>query len=864
MIKFERHSDCQLCPLYQSAKNPGLPTKSLEDSQIPSKNMAVLFVGQSPGFQEDEKGKIFIGYTGQLLDKMIIADQLKDYCDIYLGNACRCKPPQGGNETQSQIRTCRKYLQEDVAKLQAIYNEVIIVALGAKACYSVLNINSLNKTLKSQGKYSQFFGEQRSRVFATYHPEILRPTRKPGLIRAVETHFSLLLRYLKREYIPNGLKVEPEIDIDVPDILPAEVSLDIETYGILAGIEQTVFHPIKSKEIDGIPFKNQVVTVSFGWEDGGKIRTALYIFGLPNHRKKIREWFRKMTQHKIVCVGQNIKFDLLYLYFSGDSELPYWIDPRRLIVDDTMIWSFLLYEQQPEKGLKELSTLYGITDYSKAKITGKSGTAKSPWDKDLHYYNCLDSATTLMLRKDLKRRIFEQFGFDSPKLSSVCSWMRNAIIWDTFDLEKNGSAFNIPKVEKFHNKKQIHLKKIITSVLKVKDIKLAGAGSDAPLRQLMLDCLAEADLLSDPRVVWSDKTKKVSIGVENINLIKSYLRHGKLRSIVSIFQRYKEYSKIVSTYTKPLLENPRRGIVIRNGSIGLLFPSWYPIPTYSERGGSSDDKSGGQIQGRFSCKQPARQTEPKSIRKCSISRFCGGKIAEYDVNQDHLRMAALLSGDPILIGAYQKKGISIHTTTALTIFPDADPKDPRWKESDKYQTGKDLNFLVLFKGGGAAFQELILAHTGVVRELEFCERAIVTWYNTHPVYKEWQDSMIDLATRQGYLVLPTGWSRTFGIGQTNVAGQEGEICNFLHQTPCAQMLQSTHYRIKMRFLKYHIRSLICMQTYDSLTADIYPGEEQNVDEIVGEAMIHPPLLPVFENWVGRTIPWAYEKKEYKP
>ena len=404
MIDFERHSDCDLCPLHESARNPGLPTRSLYE-QFDKKNKAILFVGQSPGFYEDKRGEIFIDYTGKLLDQMVLALKLYEYADIFLSNTCRCKPPQGANETQSNIRACRDYLIEDVTKLQERYNEVIIFNLGAKACYSTLNVSSLNESLKKQAKESPFF--ENVRVFSTYRLAILHPTRKPGLVKAVEAHFALLIRYLRDEFIPHDLKVEPEVLADVPKKLPGKVSLDIETYGILAGYEQTVFHPVKSKEIDEIDYKYQVVTVSFSWVDDGKIRTALYMFNYKAHRKKIREWFRRMSRDKITCVGQNIKFDLLYLFFSGDQEIPYWIDPRRLKVDDTLLLSFLLYEQQPEKGLKELSTLFGIADYSGVRVTGKSGTAKSCRDKDLHYYNCLDAAATLVLYGELKKRIKE-------------------------------------------------------------------------------------------------------------------------------------------------------------------------------------------------------------------------------------------------------------------------------------------------------------------------------------------------------------------------------------------------------------------------------------------------------------------------
>ena len=865
MIIFDRHSECQLCPLHESAKHPGLPSKVLyQQTELPKpKDIAILFVGKSPNFWEDKRKEIFVGYAGKLLDKMVLSSELYNYADIFLANACRCRPPQGGDVSQSQVRTCREYLQVDVAKLQAQYKEVVIFALGAKACYSTLNISSLNETLKKQGKRSQFFGEPEPRVFATFHPTMLHPTRKPGLIRAVETHFSLARRYLQGDYIPNEFTVVPELGIDVPKNLPKRVGLDIETYGILAGKEQTVFHPIKSKEVDGIPYKKQVVTVSFSWYDGPKLRTSCYIWNKPAHRKIVCKWFRRMSKDKIVCTGQNIKFDLLYLQFCGEPELKYWIDPRRLIADDTMIWSFLLNEQQPEKGLKELSTLYGIYDYSQHKVMSKSGNAKSPQDKNLHLLNCADTAATLCLQRDLERMIAEHYGEDSYKLSDTCAWVRNMIIWDTLDLEANGSAFNIKKLTEFHDTTTY----ICTWLDKISEvtynIKLHGKGSDAPLRQFMLDCLDEVGLISDPRVTWSDKTKKISIGVENVNLLKSSEIKGRSLEIISLFQEFKEQSKIVSTYTKPILEDPRRGITTRNRGVGLAYPNWYPVPAYANRSGSSDDKAGGQIQGRFSCKKPARQTEPRSIRNCSCSRFPGGKLIEYDVSQDHLRMAALLSGDPLLMEAYKVEGGNIHLQTAFSIFPKEYGPNFKKEHPRKYTVSKNLNFLVLFRGGATAFQSEAREKAGTELDIGFCQDAIDIWHRKHYVYKQWQDSMLALAARQGYLELPTGWSRSFGLGQENIETQAGEVCNFLHQAPCAQITESAHYRAKRQFLKYNLRSVICLNIYDALFADTHPAEEHIVDEILDEAMTYPPLLPVFEKWCGRKIPWKNERKDYE-
>ena len=861
MIDFKAHPDCTLCTLCESSKNPGIPTRAFGVG-LATKSRALLFVGQNPTLTEDKRGESWISYTGQLLSKFVAVSGLEESCDVYVANACRCRHPQGGDITQGNVRACRSLLEEDIQQLIVHYKEIIIFAIGAKAVYSVTNISSLKESFKQQGQISKVFSP--IRVFSTYHLGVLHPLKQPALVRAVESHFVLLRRYLEGQFMPNEDIEEPELGIPVPKDLPEVVSCDIETYGILQGKEQTVFNPIKSKYIDGIDFPDQVVCVNFSWRDSaGFIHSAGYVFSDPKHLRYIRDWFQVICQKKIILVGQNIKFDLMFLA-SADTELRYWIDPRRLTVDDTLILSFLLYEQQPEKGLKELSTLFGISDYSKMTVTGKSGNAKSPWDKELHKYNGVDAVTTIKLREELLIRIADRYGAECEKLSDVCAWMRNAIVWDTFDLDLNGSALDISKLEAFHQEENERCMMLLDNTESQYGIKLAGAGSDKPLRRFFLDCVTEADLLGDSRVTYTEKTKNISIGVENANLLKKHLPPGEHLDIVTNFQEFKQRSKIVNTYTKPLLEKPRAGIVKRLDNIGMVYPSWYPIPSYFERGGSSDDKVGGQTQGRFSCKKPARQTEPRSIRNCSTSRWDGGKLAEWDYSQDHIRMAALLSGDPLLMDIYlNPTGRSVHTETAVSIFPDADPTDPGWKKTNKYQVGKDLNFLVLFKGGPGGFQSLVLKESGIEISLEFCDYAIKTWYRTHPVYKEWQDSLIDLASKQGYLVLPTGWSRTFGLGPSGVANYTGEICNFMHQTPCAQLTQSAHYQIVAEFRDLHLKTLICLQIYDALFADIYPGEDEIVNEIVIRNMENTYVHKIFCDWVGRYIPWIVERKDYK-
>ena len=581
MIEFLTHECCDLCSLCDSADNRGIPTRPLFDrAQAKTKDVAILFLGQSPGHLENKRGVSFQGYTGGLLNNMIKMSGITDYADVFLANALRCRPPQGANETQSQIRACRAYLVEDLKEIQKEYDEVIVVALGAKACYSAAKITSIKEAMKKQGSVSAVFEEAGLGdivLFFTNHPAILHPQRQPALARVVQSHFELIVRYLKKDFIPNSLVINPEIGIPTPKKLEKYISIDIETYGILKGVEQTVFNPHKMKWVDGIPYKDQIVTIGFGWIDPEqgmfKPKTYTYRWDCPLHRRYIRQWFRRMAKQNCIAIGQNFKFDMLCLAHADDPELTYWVSPLRLQVDDTLILGFLLFEQQPEKGLKELATLFGIYDYSLLEVTGKSGTAHSSKDSRLHLYQAADVAVTIVLYMEVLRRIEDRYGKDSPKLSGECAKARNMVLWDVFDLEGNGSTFQVDRLTKFHNKLDGQCNRILKAIEASAGFPFSGKGSDAPTREFMYECAAEAGLLGDSRLAFSVKTKKISIGVENVNLVMDHLPQGPHYRTMQLFQKAKQKGKIVSTYTKPILTMPRKGIVRRVGNRGMIYPS---------------------------------------------------------------------------------------------------------------------------------------------------------------------------------------------------------------------------------------------------------------------------------------------------
>ena len=460
-LTFTDCSQCKDCPLWESATNPGLPTRPFA---VSGKDTALLIVGEAPGYNEDTNGKSWIGYSGQLLEKFITASKFTEYADVFLGNSCRCKPPQAANVTNGQVGKCRKHLISDIQILQSKYKRVIILACGKPAALSVSGLSSLNQAFHHQGieEGSIFSSEVTPAgnptgmqvppspvLFFTYHPAILHPKRKPALVSAVQAHFGLVRRYLTGEFIPNILQALPEVGVDSDTLqLPNKVGLDIETYGILKTHEQTVFHPIQSKVVDGVDFKDQIVTVCFGFEENGHKRTCLYVWENESHRQMVAKWFAKIVREKIIISGHNVKFDLLYLSYA-DPSLNYWISPRWLKIDDTMVLSFLFDDQQPEKGLKQLSTLYGIAEYGDLTKIYDENRAEDAYDPKLHKLNCLDVASHLTIHDELLKMIENRYGKKSPKLTQASADMRNQVIWCCLEMERVGCAMDRGKLQAY-------------------------------------------------------------------------------------------------------------------------------------------------------------------------------------------------------------------------------------------------------------------------------------------------------------------------------------------------------------------------------------------------------------------------------
>ena len=322
-----------------------------------------------------------------------------------------------------------------------------------------------------------------------------------------------------------------------------------------------------------------------------------------------------------------------------------------------------------------------------------------------------------------------------------------------------------------------------------------------------------------------------------------------------------EYAHLRNTYTNKLRIKPREGIFHKEGRLGWMAAIWHPIPSVFDKG-RGKEKGGGTIQARITGRKPPVQTLPKPVENCLRSRFPAGTLRSYDFSQIELRTAALLSGCPVLMKVYQTNGKSIHLDTLYMLYPDwvnMDVKEAKTKR--EYVMAKSLNFLVLYRGGAGAFQATARSDCGLDVDIETAANHIRTWYAAHPAFKAWQDRLIETVSLQGFLELPTGWSRSFGKGRANAMGAVNEICNFPIQTiGSGQIPLSAQFAMLCEFKRRKMKAVICCNNYDSITVDTPYSETAAVDEIGDRILPHPPIMKLLEDKLGRTIPIEYERK----
>ncbi len=148
---YEEVALCQQCEIakYRTKVVPG---EGAEDADI-------LFIGEAPGWHEDQQGRPFVGPAGQYLDRLLASINLKRE-QVYIANVIKCRPQGNRDPLPIEIHNCRKWLDRQIELIRP----KMIVTLGRYSMAMFFPNKSISKIHGTAQKRDNVI------YYAMYHP----------------------------------------------------------------------------------------------------------------------------------------------------------------------------------------------------------------------------------------------------------------------------------------------------------------------------------------------------------------------------------------------------------------------------------------------------------------------------------------------------------------------------------------------------------------------------------------------------------------------------------------------------------------------------------------------------------------------
>jgi len=271
---------------------------------------------------------------------------------------------------------------------------------------------------------------------------------------------------------------------------------------------------------------------------------------------------------------------------------------------------------------------------------------------------------------------------------------------------------------------------------------------------------------------------------------------GEARDFAEAYTRFNSLRTYLSTFVDGLKNNRDRK--------NLVHPDFMQCVTAT---------------GRLSSRNPNFQNMPRgstfAIRKAVTSRFEGGSIMEADYAQLEFRVAGYLANDPQAYHDVESQ-IDVHSVTAEII-------------GCSRQEAKAHTFKPLYGGT-----------TGTPDQ----QRYYRAFKDKYAAVTAWHKDLQKDAVEKGYIHLPSGRQYAFPGTKWNEWGSATNrtaICNYPVQGfATADLLPIALVYLHKVMKESECKSLICNTVHDSIVLDIFPGEEEDVADMVVDAMLSLP------------------------
>jgi len=366
------------------------------------------------------------------------------------------------------------------------------------------------------------------------------------------------------------------------------------------------------------------------------------------------------------------------------------------------------------------------------------------------------------------------------------------------DMESEGVAIDVPYLKQMQDELGEQLAAIESEVEQV-----AGQKFNLSAPQQLAKVLFE-----DLRLPVGKRTKTgYSTDADTLEALRE--KHP----IVGLILEHRQLSKLKSTYVDalPQLVDPLSGRVhtsfgqgsTATGRLSSSNPNLMNIPIRTELG--------------------------QRIRRAFKAGRQGHVMVSADYSQIELRIAAHLSGDPVLLGAFAA-GQDIHTATAAAVFripiESVDPNQRR--------LAKVANFGSIYGQGEYGLSQQLGITGDVAREF------LAQYWSTYSRLREYLDGVRRQAREEGFVVSATGRRRAIpDLRSPNFqlrSAAERMAINFPMQSLAADIIKIAMVRLQREIESDHIEGRMLLQVHDELLFEVPESEVDRFAEKVPRIM----------------------------
>ena len=197
---YKRASGCLLCPLSEGRTQVVFGAGNADAD--------LMFVGEAPGFHEDQQGLPFVGRAGKLLDELLEGVGLRRD-DVFITNVLLCRPPGNRDPQPDEIETCKPYLYRKVELIEP----TVVCTLGNFATKLLTGSNRGITTVRGRPQ-THTLGTRSVRIYPLLHPAA--GLRTPAVRAQLQEDFAGLPALLGQPPLAAEARLQP-----VPTPVPA-------------------------------------------------------------------------------------------------------------------------------------------------------------------------------------------------------------------------------------------------------------------------------------------------------------------------------------------------------------------------------------------------------------------------------------------------------------------------------------------------------------------------------------------------------------------------------------------------------------------------------------------------------------------